>query len=93
MARAARRSQKEIIQSKINKIEEDIAKLTEKLNKLGTDKKHLLKELSAIEALEREEEERKRRAEEEEKVKELISTMNDKGITFEDLKAMLENKE
>ena len=92
MARAARRSQKEIVLSKISKIEEDVSKLNEKINKLTLDKKQLLKELSVIEAQEKEEEERKRKAEEEERVKELISAMNEKGITFEDLKMMLENK-
>lgn len=93
MARAARRSQKEIILEKINKAEEDIAKYNEKINKATLDKKKLLKELSVIEAKEKAEEEARIKAEEQAKTLEVVKMMQEKGMSIDDLKKILENKE
>ena len=85
MARAARRSKKDIVTSEIEKCESKIVEFTQKIDTLTQQKTDLLKELKEIEEAEA-------KAEEEAKTKELVDLIKEKGLSFEEVKELLENK-
>lgn len=85
MARGVKRSQKEIISDKINKLDGEIEKLTEKLEKIQDEKAGLEKELEEIKEAEL-------KAEEEAKTKAILNLIKSKGLTIDDVKILLESK-
>ena len=85
MARAARRSKKDIVIGEIEKCESKIAELTQRIETLVENKNNLLKELNEIEEAEA-------KAEEEAKTKELVDLIKEKRLSFEEVKELLENK-
>ena len=85
MAGKSRRNRREVISDKLNILDTKIALLTEKLSKLQDEKNALESELIEMDEAEK-------KAKEEADMKELINIMNSKGISVDELKDMMLNK-
>lgn len=85
MAGKSRRNRREVISDKLNILDTKIASLTEKLSKLQDEKNALESELIEMDEAEK-------KAKEEADMKELINIMNSKGISVDELKDMMLNK-
>lgn len=85
MAGKSRRNRREVISDKLNILDTKIASLSEKLSKLQDEKNALESELIEMDEAEK-------KAKEEADMKELINIMNSKGISVDELKDMMLNK-
>ena len=82
MAARTRRTKEEVLNSKLAKIDEEIKKLTEKVNALSEQKKNIDKELAALKA-------QKSKAERAAQLTALADLMDSKGYTIEELKELM----
>lgn len=82
MAGKTRRSKEQILVAKIEKYNAEIEKCNEKIESLTEEKNALDKELADIREL-------RAKAEREKKMNELISLMDQKGYTIEDLEKLM----
>ncbi len=85
MARKPRRTQVQIIQDKISKVEETITSLRDKITALEDQKKELEEELATAQDAENKEREQK-------ELKELAVLIKTKKLSVEDVKSMIESK-
>lgn len=84
MAGKTRRSRKEILTAEIEKIDFKISELTDKISSLTEQKNQIQEEIKEIEAA-------ALKAEEEAKTKEILNLINQKGLTLDEIKELLEN--
>lgn len=80
-----RRNKKQVISDEIQKIQEKLVALDAKAQALKEKKETLVSELAAITEAEA-------KAEEEAKAKEIIQLMNEKGLTLDEIKAIIDQK-
>lgn len=82
MATRTRRTKEEVLNSKLAKIDEEIKKLTEKINVLSEQKKNIDKELAVLK-------DQKSKAERAAKLTALADLMDSNGYTIDELKELM----
>ena len=82
MATRTRRTKEEVLNSKLAKIDEEIKKLTEKINVLSEQKKNIDKELSVLK-------DQKSKAERAAQLTALADLMDSNGYTIDELKELM----
>lgn len=84
MATRTRRTKEEVLNSKLTKIDEEIKKLTEKINVLLEQKKNIDKELAILK-------DQKSKAERAAQLTALADLMDSNGYTIDELKELMSN--
>ena len=79
MAARTRRTKEEVLNSKLTKIDEEIKKLTEKINVLSEQKKNIDKDMDA----------ERKKAERAAQLTELANLMDSNGYTIDELKELM----
>lgn len=82
MATRTRRTKEEVLNSKLAKIDEEIKKLTEKINVLSEQKKNIDKELAVLK-------DQKSKAERAAQLTALADLMDSNGYTIDELKELM----
>ena len=82
MATRTRRTKEEVLNSKLTKIDDEIKKLTEKINTLSEQKKAIDKELAILK-------DQKSKAERAAQLTALADLMDSNGYTFDELKELM----
>lgn len=82
MATRTRRTKEEVLQAKITKIDNELAKYNEKINSLTEEKSKIEDELKLVL-------DAKAKAEQQKKMAGLVKVMDSKGLTVEDLEQLI----